>query len=194
MNYYLIGYGALLSGAVALFSFLGGAVEGAALAYGVSVGMSIIVGYTVGRPLALLPLVIERRLLAANLRRLSSVAAQLGLPLSAGGHADAGRPFLACVVVAGTVACAAIIPPATVLTLLGALLAAADLPERGGYLTFAAGLGGLAALCLTTAVAVTLYYRGRIEWTAFRASVARDTETWRRRGRAVERTLRLRPA
>ena len=189
MNYCLIAYCAFLGGAVSLYSFLMGSLEGVAMAHGVGLGLAVLVGYTVGRAIASLLLAIELRLLGTSPQRVSSEAPQLEL-LPSG-----GRPLSAYVAVMAMAVCVVCIPFAAMAAIFGGLLSSAGLRELGApSLIVASSLGGAAALCLTTAVAVTLYYRGRIEWTAFRASVARDTETWRRRGRAVERTLRLRPA
>lgn len=190
MNRSLLAYGVLLGTAVGTHGLLvGGLLEGAAIAKGIAVGTAIFVGYPTGRRLMRLVLAGELRLLDASLRRASDIAAQYRLSLPEGGANGRRPPLIAWVVVGSISVGAASTSLTAVLAILTALLMLASLPVT--YLAVVA-TGTAATLGLAAAFGITLYYRGRIEWLAFRLSVVRGTDVLRQKANSLEHALGLR--
>ena len=192
MNWALLAYMASIGTLTSLLLFLvGGADQGEALALGMALGFSVLVGYPLGRAVARLLIAGELRLLEAYLARASEIAAEHRIPLPSTEELRGRKPSLsAWVAVAGIGVGAALAPVFAVLSAMSVILAMSGLPA-GGCAVAAGAVGGVGAFGFALASLVTLYYRGRIEQVAFRLSVARGAGQLREKGRSVERALRI---
>lgn len=185
---YMVGIGTLTS---LLLFLVGGAEQGEALALGMALGVSVLIGYPLGRAVARLLIEGELRLLEANLARAFEIAAEHRIPLPSDEEIRGRKtPLSAWVAVAGIGAGAALAPVFAVLSAMSVILAMSGLPA-GGYAVAAGAVGVAGAFGFALASLVTLYYRGRIEHVAFRLSVARRAGQLREKGRSVERALRI---
>ena len=192
MNRALLAYMVSIGTLTSLLLFLvGGMEQGEALALGMALGVSVLIGYPLGRAGARLLIAGELRLLESNLARASEIAAEHRIPLPSAEELRGRKPPLsAWVAVAGIGAGAALAPVFAVLSAMSVILAMSGLPA-GGYAIAAGAVGGAGAFGFALASLVTLYYRGRIEQVAFRLSVARGAGQIRETGRSVERALRI---
>ncbi len=192
MNRALLAYMVSIGTLTSLLLFLvGGMEQGEALALGMALGVSVLIGYPLGRAGARLLIAGELRLLESNLARASEIAAEHRIPLPSAEEIRGRKPPLsAWVAVAGIGAGAALAPVFAVLSAMSVILAMSGLPA-GGFAAAAVAVGGAGAFGFALASLVTLYYRGRIEHVAFRLSVARGAGQIREKGRSVERALRI---
>lgn len=185
---YMVGIGTLTS---LLLFLVGGMEQGEALALGMALGFSVLVGYPLGRAVARLLIAGELRLIEAYLARASEIAAEHRIPLpSAEELRERKPPLTAWITLAGIGVGAALAPVFTVLSAMSVILAMSGLPA-GGYAVAAGAVGGVGAFGFALAALVTLSYRGRIERIAFQLSVARGAGRLRETGRSVERALRI---
>lgn len=185
---YMVSIGTLTS---LLLFVVGGAEQGEALALGIALGCSVLVGYPLGRAVARLLIAGELRLLNSNLRRASELAVAHGIPMPSDEEIRGRKPSLSVwIAIAGIGVGAALAPVFAILAAMSAILAASGLPF-GGYAASAAAVGGVGALGFALTAGITLFYRSRIEWAAFQLDVARGAGRLRERGRSVERALRI---
>ena len=128
MNWGLLAYMVSIGTLTSLLLFLvGGAEQGEALALGIALGCSVLVGYPLGRAIARLLVAGELRLLKSNLRRASGLAAEHGISLPTDEETRRKKPPLsAWIAVAGIGVGAAAAP-------IFAILAAMSVssPRRG---------------------------------------------------------------
>ena len=191
MNRGVLAYGVLLGTAIAGAQAWLGGTEGEAIALGIASGVAFFIGYPLGRVAARLLIAGELRLLHANLRRASELAAARGIPMPSDEEVRGRKSSLSVwIAIAGIYAGAALAPVFAILAAMSAILAASALPF-GGYAASAAAVGGVGALGFALTAGITLFYRGRIEWAAFQLDVALGAGRLRERGRSVERALRI---
>ena len=192
MNWALLAYVVVIGTLTSLLLFLVGGVEqGEALALGMALGFSVLVGYPLGRAVARLLVAGELRLLKANITRASEIAAEHRIPLPSDEEIRRRKPPLsAWAVVASIGVGAALAPVFAILTAMSVILAMSGMPATG-YAVAAGAVGAAGALGFALAALVTLYYRGKIEWLAFQLSVVRGAGRLRETGRSVERALRI---
>lgn len=192
MNWGLLAYMVSIGTLTSLLLFLvGGAEQGEALALGIALGCSVLVGYPLGRAGARLLVAGELRLLNSNIRRASELAAEHGIPLPTDEEIRGEKPPLsAWFAVAGIGVGAIVAPIFAILGAMSVILAASGLPFSA-YSTPAAAFGGVGALGFALAAGITLYYRSRIEWAAFQLGVTLGAGRLRERGRSFERALRI---
>ena len=185
---YVVGVGTLMS----LLQFLiVGAEQGEAIGIGLAWGVATLVGYPLGRVVARLLIAGELRLLHANLRRASELAAAHGIRLPSDEDVRGRKPSLSVsVAIAGIYVGAVLAPVFAILAAMSAILAASALPF-GIYAALAASVGGVGVIGFALTAGITLFYRSRIEWAAFQLDVALGAGRLRERGRSVERALRI---
>lgn len=146
MNWALLAYMASIGTLTSLLLFLvGGADQGEALALGMALGFSVLVGYPLGRAVARLLIAGELRLLEAYLARASEIAAEHRIPLPSAEELRGRKPPLsAWITVAGIGVGAALAPVFAVLSVMSVILTMSGLPA--GWCAVAAGaVGGVGA-------------------------------------------------